>query len=61
MNSTEQAANSPDRPPARMADIVGTFIALLTLTLPIFTIAHYSSNNVEALQNITYPLPNQRE
>lgn len=61
MNSTEQAANSPDQPPPRMADIVGTFIALLTLTLPLFVIGHYSSNNVEVLQNITYPLPNQRE
>ena len=61
MNSSDQAANSPDRPPPRLADIVGTFIALLTLTLPLFIIAHYSSHSVEVLQNISYPLENQKE
>jgi len=61
MNSPDQAANSPDHPPQRLADIVGTVIALLTLTLPLCAIARYSSNKVQVLQQITYPLPTQRE
>lgn len=60
MNSSDPAP-SPERPPQRLADLVGTVIALVTLTLPFFVIAHYSSNSVEVLQQITYPLPNQRE
>jgi hypothetical protein len=46
MNSNSQSANSPDTYSQRLADIVGTAIALLTLTLPVFVIAHYSSTNV---------------
>jgi hypothetical protein len=48
MNSNSQSANvDVDTPPHRLADIVGTLIAILTLGLPMFVIAHYSSNNVE--------------
>ncbi|MEH2315803.1 hypothetical protein [Nostoc sp.] len=47
MNSNSQPANSADTYSQRLADIVGTAIALLTLTLPVFVIAHYSSTNVE--------------
>ncbi|MEH1910477.1 TLTLP motif-containing protein [Nostoc sp.] len=47
MNSNSQSANSADTYSQRLADIVGTAIALLTLTLPVFVIAHYSSTNVE--------------
>jgi len=46
MNSNSQSANA-DTYSQRWADIVGTAIALLTLTLPVFVIAHYSSSNVE--------------
>ncbi|MCW5315601.1 hypothetical protein GTQ43_17825 [Nostoc sp. KVJ3] len=53
MNSNSQSANSTDTYSQRLADIVGTAIALLTLTLPVFVIAHYSSNNV---QNNQQPL-----
>jgi len=60
MNSSDPAP-SPERPSQRLADIVGTVIALVTLTLPLFVIAHYSSDSVEVLQQITYPLPNQKE
>ncbi|MEH2274034.1 MAG: hypothetical protein V7K40_04275 [Nostoc sp.] len=45
MNSNSQSANT-DTYSQRLADIVGTAIALLTLTLPVFVIAHYSSTNV---------------
>lgn len=47
MNSNSESANSADTYSQRLADIVGTAIALLTLTLPVFFIAHYSSSNVE--------------
>jgi len=60
MNSSDPAT-SPERPTQRLADIVGTMIALVTLTLPLFVIAHYSSNSAEVLPQITYPVPSQRE
>jgi lipopolysaccharide/colanic/teichoic acid biosynthesis glycosyltransferase len=53
MNSNSQSANSTDTYSQRLADIVGTAIALLTLTLPVFVIAHYSSTNA---QNTQQPL-----
>jgi hypothetical protein len=59
MESSNPSANS-DQPPQRLADIVGTVIALLTLTLPLVAIARYSSNGVEVLQQVTYPLPQTR-
>ncbi len=57
MNANSQSANN-DTYPHRLADIVGTGIALLTLTLPIFVIAQYSSTNVPYNQQpLTYNLP----
>ena len=57
MNLNSQSANSPDTYSQRLADIVGTVIALITLTLPVFIIAHYSSPNVENNQpSLTYNL-----
>ncbi|MDZ8238305.1 MAG: hypothetical protein RMY36_003485 [Nostoc sp. SerVER01] len=57
MNSNSPSASSADTYSHRLADIVGTAIALLTLTLPVFVIAHYSSNDVQnnqqpAIQNL---------
>ncbi|MBW4667664.1 MAG: hypothetical protein KME60_09560 [Cyanomargarita calcarea GSE-NOS-MK-12-04C] len=54
MNSNSQSA-SPDTYSHRLADIVGTTIALLTLTLPVFVIAHYTNTNVSKNpQPLTY-------
>jgi hypothetical protein len=40
-----------------VADLVGTAIALLTILLPLFAIAHYSPNRVDSLpQTTSYPL-----
>lgn len=57
MNSNSQSANA-DTSSHRLADIVGTVIAMLTLVLPLFVVGHYSSNNVEnnSSQPITYRL-----
>lgn len=43
-SSSSQSANPSDRYSHRLADIVGTAIALLTLTLPIWVIGYYSSS-----------------
>jgi hypothetical protein len=40
---------------------MGTVIALLTLTLPLFVIAYYSSSSVDVLQQTTYSLPKSQE
>ena len=61
MESTESSAQSSDNPPQGLADLLGTAIALLTLTIPLYAIARYSSNSVEVMQQITYPLPEARE
>ncbi|NDJ24596.1 hypothetical protein GS682_23720 [Nostoc sp. B(2019)] len=56
MNSNSQSANAYTYS-HRLADIVGTAIALLTLTLPVFVIAHYSSPDVQNNQQpLTYNL-----
>ncbi|MBW4522105.1 MAG: hypothetical protein KME16_20805 [Scytolyngbya sp. HA4215-MV1] len=43
MELGSQPDNPARRSPHQLADILGTVIAVLTLTLPFFTIAHYSS------------------
>jgi hypothetical protein len=53
MDSTSQSANTEELPSQRLADVVGTAIAMLTLTLPMFVIGHYSSSS---LQNNRQPL-----
>ncbi len=57
MDSSSTPSVNPPRSTHRLADILGTAIALLTLTLPLWTIAHYSSNSVSSLVSpIAYPL-----
>ncbi|QLE54637.1 hypothetical protein [Nostoc sp. TCL26-01] len=57
MNSDSQSASSSDTYSHRLADIVGTLIALVTLTLPVIVIAHYSTNVQNNQQPMTYELP----
>ena len=57
MDSNSQPANSEEFPSQRLADVVGTAIAMLTLTLPMFVIGHYSSSSVQSnRQPLTYNL-----
>ncbi|MEM6754092.1 MAG: hypothetical protein AAF630_14085 [Cyanobacteria bacterium P01_C01_bin.38] len=57
MDSNSQSANTEELPSQRLADVLGTAIAMLTLTLPMFVIGHYSSNSVESnRQPLTYNL-----
>ncbi|HEY9779156.1 MAG TPA: hypothetical protein V6D09_03310 [Leptolyngbyaceae cyanobacterium] len=56
-SSSSQSANPGEKStPHRLADIVGTAIAVLTLTLPLFAIGHYSSSSAKLVQPITYTL-----
>jgi hypothetical protein len=61
MTSNSQSANAEYS--HRLADIVGTIIAMLTLTLPLFVIGHYSSNGIESnsRQPVTYNLQRQQD
>ncbi|HEY9893189.1 MAG TPA: hypothetical protein V6D37_15550 [Candidatus Sericytochromatia bacterium] len=62
MASSSPSANSSDPHPDRWAEIMGTVIALLTLTLPVFVIASYSSSSsVDVLQQTTYSLPESQK
>ena len=47
MDSNSQSANTEELPSQRLADVVGTAIAMLTLTLPMFVIGHYSSSSFQ--------------
>lgn len=57
MNSDSQSASTTDTYSHRLADIVGTAIALITLTLPVFVIAHYSTDVQNNRPPRTYTLP----
>ncbi len=58
MQSSGSSDNSSEPPQHRWAEILGTTIAVLTLTLPFFIIAHYSSNSsVEYLPETIYSMP----
>ncbi|MEW5856485.1 MAG: hypothetical protein AB1861_03780 [Cyanobacteriota bacterium] len=59
MELSSQSSTSSDQPPPhRWAEFLGTAIALLTLTLPVFAIAHYSPSRAEGLQQPTsYAIP----
>lgn len=52
MQSGSHSSRSLGRQTNRLAEFLGILIALLTLTLPLFVIAYYSSNRV-ASQPIT--------
>ncbi|MBZ8178740.1 MAG: hypothetical protein SAL07_22750 [Oscillatoria sp. PMC 1051.18] len=58
MESSGPSGNASEQPQSRLAGIVGTAIAILTLTIPMLVIAYYSSNrNIEMLPRTTYVLP----
>ncbi|MGQ4646690.1 hypothetical protein [Lyngbya aestuarii] len=58
MESTGSSANSSEPHPHRWAEVIGTVIALLTLTLPLCVIAYYSSSSsLDVWEQTNYPLP----
>lgn len=46
--------------PHKLANIMGTAVALLTLTVPLFAIAHFSSPNQQTWQTPAQLLPSVR-
>jgi hypothetical protein len=56
MEPGSHADTPPERTSHRLADIVGTLIALLTLTLPILAIGSFSSVSISPWQPSAYPL-----
>ncbi|BAZ04242.1 hypothetical protein NIES3974_08740 [Calothrix sp. NIES-3974] len=63
MNSNTQSADINVHRTHRLADVVGTMIAMLTLVLPLFVTAYYSSLNIENpnLQSMNYKLENHQK
>ncbi|WP_353932523.1 hypothetical protein WJM97_08025 [Okeanomitos corallinicola TIOX110] len=62
MNSNSQSAKPPDTYSQRLADILGTTIALATLIVPLFIISHFSSPDVQHHQEfLTYYLARGRK
>ncbi len=57
-SSSSPSANSSELPANRWAEILGTMIAILTLALPVFAIANFSSSNSLIVQQTSYTLPN---
>lgn len=56
-SSSSQSVSASEKYSHRLADIVGTAIALLTLALPITAIAQFSDNSIQSsVQPISYEL-----
>ena len=61
MESSGPSGNTSDSPNLLWAEIIGTMIAVLTLTLPLLVIAYYSSNSsVDPFTRNPYSLPRAR-
>lgn len=62
MESGSSQADPAEHSPQKLATAIGTLIALLTLAVPIFAIAQFSSNKPDQLlQSPPQFLPNARE
>ena len=61
MESASTSENPPEPPSSRFSHVVGTFVAVLTLMLPLLAIAHYSSADVPPAPLPGYPLSQTRE
>lgn len=51
MESASQSDLPPQEPASRWSSLLGILIAILTLTLPVFVIGHFSSARMDALEN----------
>ncbi|MEO0430583.1 MAG: hypothetical protein AAF151_02720 [Cyanobacteria bacterium J06656_5] len=54
MESASQLESNSEPPHSPIAEILGTFIALATLTLPLFTVAYFSSTTLDNLSGLPY-------
>ena len=65
MESSGPSGNTSDSPNLLWAEVIGTMIAVLTLTLPLLVIAYYSSNSsidssIDPFISNPYSLPGAR-
>jgi hypothetical protein len=58
MEPSSRARRSIEQPSQLVAKLMGTVVALLTLTVPLLTIAHFSSLNQSNWQAVPQLLPN---
>ncbi|MDJ1181598.1 hypothetical protein [Roseofilum casamattae] len=61
MESDSECGTPTEIPKPRIADMVGTVIAFLTLTLPLWAIAYYSSGEIDIIPGTNYPIRQVRE
>ncbi|HBB34042.1 MAG TPA: hypothetical protein DDZ80_29635 [Cyanobacteria bacterium UBA8803] len=63
MESSGSSSANPSNPQSyRWADLIGALIAVLTLTIPLFVIAYYSSSSsLGVLPGSGYSLPRSQE
>ena len=62
MGASGPSGNRSVPPKQRMVEIMGTAIAVLTLTIPLVAIAYFSTNqNIDTIPPTTYSLPNMRK
>ncbi len=61
MESSSPSGKVSEPPAHRWTHVMGTVIAIVTLTLPIFIIAYYSSNRAQPLPQTPPYLDNPRE
>jgi hypothetical protein len=53
-SSSSNSASPGEKSPHRLAEIVGTAIAVLTLLVPLLAIAHYSWDDVQLTTQYQY-------
>ncbi len=62
MEASGPSGNSSVPRKQRMTEIIGTAIALITLTIPLVTIAYFSlEQDIDTIPSTTYSLPNMRK
>ncbi|HEY9763799.1 MAG TPA: hypothetical protein V6D07_14805 [Trichocoleus sp.] len=58
MESASQSDIPPQESSSRLSSLLGIVVAILTLTLPVFAIAHFSSARMDAIEAAP-PMPTQ--
>ncbi len=57
MDSASQPDTPAGEPPSPSSSVLGVLIALLTLTLPLFMVAHFSAATAELERPPTFSVP----
>lgn len=54
MESASQLESNSEPPHSPFAELLGTFIAIATLALPLLTVAYFSSTTIDSLRSLPY-------